>query len=155
MKDYKFNVTCICDYMEDDETGEVWTKGRTYECQTSDFQTFKIRTNQNTTGIIGPGYLIETEEFDEYFETDFRLDLTVPTKWLSYAIKNRIYDEIRKERVIEDIESYIKDEDIKLSDDEINSIAEQYVDGKYNDCNIAYWDNIHKLISQETEIYED
>lgn len=144
---YNFEVTCINDYMEDDEVGEIWSAGQTYKCSTKDFKTFEIDTNQNTIGIIGPGYLLATDDFKEYFEVTTGIDCPIPTEFLSYKSRDDIYRHVWKEHVAEDVRSHIEDTDVELSDDDIDEIAEIYVyNGKY-DCNLSYWQNLDNLIN--------
>lgn len=46
----------------------------------------------------------------------------------------------------DDIENHAKDLDIELSNDQIQTLAEQYVfDGEY-DANLSHWSNIENLI---------
>ena len=147
---YNFEVTCINDYMEDDEVGEIWSAGQTYKCSTKDFKTFEIDTNQNTIGIIGPGYLLTTDDFEEYFEVKTGIDLDIPTQFLSYKTRDNIYREVWAEHVRQDVECFAKDNGLELSDEDISDIADLYVyNGKY-DCNLSYWENIQSLINYKS-----
>jgi len=60
-------VKCIKDYMEDDEEGELWSKGCIYDAKQVDTRgNRKIETNLGTWGSIGPDFLLK--DFDKYFE---------------------------------------------------------------------------------------
>lgn len=68
---------------------------------------------------------------------------------LSYEEKDAIYRAVWSNHVKNDVKAFIKDEDITLTEDQIDHIAQLYVyDGRY-DCNLSYWDNIRNLINEE------
>lgn len=68
---------------------------------------------------------------------------------LSYEEKDAIYRAVWLNHVKNDIKAFIKDEDITLTEDQINYIGRLYVyDGEY-DCNLSYWDNLSNLINEE------
>lgn len=64
--------------------------------------------------------------------------------------QDTIYRILWLEFVKEDIKNYAEGNDIELSDDTIEYLAELYVfEGKY-DCNMSYWVNIENLIENNT-----
>lgn len=68
---------------------------------------------------------------------------------LSYEEKDAIYRAVWLNHVKNDIKAFIKDEDVALTEDQIDHIARLYVyDGEY-DCNLSYWDNLSNLINEE------
>ena len=68
---------------------------------------------------------------------------------LSYEEKDAIYRAVWLNHVKNDIKAFIKDEDVTLTEDQIDYIARLYVyDGEY-DCNLSYWDNLSNLINEE------
>lgn len=138
-----FEVTCIQDYIEDGEC--YWSEGNKYICKTNDFITFEINTNLDTVGLVGKNYLCDN--FDEYFETSFRItELPCPAKWLSEKLRDEIYRDVWKEHVKEDILTHAEDIDEDIDDEDAEMLAERYVyEGDY-DCNLDYWANIENLI---------
>lgn len=148
-KKYSFMVKCKTDYIED--TDCYWSAGESYECQTDDFITFEIETNLNTVGLVGKGYLCN--DFDEYFETSFRInELPFPSQWLSPELRDSIFREVWAENVKEDVIAHAKDIGVSLSDEDMNAMADdiayRYVyEGEY-DCNCDYWSNLESHINQ-------
>lgn len=68
---------------------------------------------------------------------------------LSYEEKDAIYRAVWLNHVRNDVKSFIKDQDITLTEDQIDHVAQLYVyDGRY-DCNLNYWDNLYNLINEE------
>lgn len=68
---------------------------------------------------------------------------------LSYEEKDAIYRAVWLNHVKNDVKAFIKDQDITLTEDQIDHIAQLYVyDGRY-DCNLNYWDNLDNLINEE------
>ena len=148
MKTYNFPVTCIANYVEDDEC--YWTKGQKYSCKTSDFKTFEIKTNLGTTGCVGEGFLCD--DFHKVFSTDFRVPaLPIPAEWLSHEVLDDIYRDVWSDYVEKDIRDVCSGNGISLSDDSICDAAYRYThEGEY-DCDLSYWSNIDNLISQYRE----
>lgn len=73
-------------------------------------------------------------------------DTTKLLKTLTLEEKETIYRHVWVEHVIEDIKTYLKDNNETLTDIEIEYAARRYVfDGKY-DCNLPYWSNIKTVI---------
>lgn len=60
--------------------------------------------------------------------------------------RDKIYREVWKEHVIEDIHEFLEDNHMKLDDERINKAATLYtMHGQY-DCNLSYWSNIENVI---------
>ena len=60
--------------------------------------------------------------------------------------RDKIYREVWKEHVMEDIRSHAEDMEVELSNDDIEDIAERYVYNGDYECNLSYWQNIENLI---------
>lgn len=60
--------------------------------------------------------------------------------------RDKIYREVWKEHVMEDIRSHAEDMEVELSNDDIDDIAERYVYNGDYECNLSYWQNIENLI---------
>lgn len=146
---FELKLICIEDYMEDDQEGEVWTKGKSYRAFSEDFTSFEIETNFGTFGVIDNDHLLNLKDFPEYFKIDA---LPIPLNWFSDSLRDNIYRDVWKEHVIEDIFAYEEDEGIKLSEDDIEFVADKFVyEGDY-DCNLSYWDNIDGIV-RSNELY--
>lgn len=92
-------------------------------------------TNDNETDVVNT----ESEELLKKLHFDE----------LSYEEKDAIYRAVWLNHVKNDIKAFIKDEDVALTEDQIDHIARLYVyDGEY-DCNLSYWDNLSNLINEE------
>lgn len=66
---------------------------------------------------------------------------------LSPDEKDQVYRQVKAKYLKEDIVSRSEEIGKELSEEEIDSITDLYVNhGKY-DCNISYWDNIDNLIN--------
>ena len=93
------------------------------------------KTDDNKTDVV----TTESEELLKKLNFD---------KW-SYEEKDAIYRAVWLNHVKNDIKAFIKDEDVTLTEDQIDYIARLYVyDGEY-DCNLSYWDNLSNLINEE------
>ena len=71
--------------------------------------------------------------------------------------KNRIYYEVREEKVAQDAQVRAKDTGKELTDGEAAIVADRYVnDGDY-ECGLSYWDNLDNLIDEilEVKAYEE
>lgn len=64
---------------------------------------------------------------------------------LTYEEQDTLYRKLWKEHVKADIQSFMTEEDIELSEKEVNQAAERYVGGRY-DCNLSYWENVRNVI---------
>lgn len=67
-------------------------------------------------------------------------------KDLTEEEKDAIYRKLWYNHVLEDVYSLSTDEDIEITDDIAETIADRYVYNGDYDCNLSYWDNIRNLI---------
>lgn len=106
-----------------------------YTRPTSQLVGYDNITDDNETNIVNT----ESEELLKKLNFDE----------LSYEEKDAIYRAVWSNHVKNDVKAFIKDEDITLTEDQIDHIAQLYVyDGRY-DCNLSYWDNLRNLINEE------
>lgn len=69
---------------------------------------------------------------------------------LSPEEREKIYREVWKEHVMEDVREIAEENGTELSENDVDRIADRYVNNGDYDCNLSYWDNIDNLIA-ETE----
>lgn len=62
---YYGQMRCLKTYVEDGI--EYWTRSRLYEFDTTDFQSFNIKTNGGKTGSAGYGYTLDELQMADYF----------------------------------------------------------------------------------------
>lgn len=67
---------------------------------------------------------------------------------LSAKEKSAVYRKLRVACVSEDVKSYARDNNIALSEEIINDIAESYVYCGNYDNDLGYWINIKNLVNQ-------
>ena len=60
--------------------------------------------------------------------------------------RDKIYREVWKEHVIEDIREFLKDNNMELDEEHIDKAATLYVMNGQYDCNLSYWSNIENVI---------
>ena len=72
------------------------------------------------------------------------------SEYLSSEEKDSFYRKLWAEHVKEDILTFAENEDIEITEEEIDKSAYAYVNGRY-DCNLSYWDNLHNLIEENKE----
>ena len=60
--------------------------------------------------------------------------------------RDKIYREVWKEYVIEDIREFLKDNNMELDEEHIDKAATLYVMNGQYDCNLSYWSNIENVI---------
>lgn len=73
-----------------------------------------------------------------------------PVFVLSPEEREKIYREVWKEYVIENVREKAEEDGKELSEEDIARIADRYVNGGEYNCNLSYWDNLDNLIA-ETE----
>ena len=90
-------------------------------------------------------YLKNEKEFGPLNKSKSFID---EVKNLDFVTRDEIYRMLWKEYVVEDIKTQLENDEIELSKDIIDHIANRYVyDGDY-DCEVPYWDNINNLIKE-------
>ena len=95
-----------------------------------------IEIAQNQMDNIPADNLRYVEDSDQICEDDIQNQL----------YRDKIYREVWKEHVKEDIREFLKDNDMELDEDGIDKAATLYaMHGQY-DCNLSYWSNIENVI---------
>lgn len=93
----------------------------------------------DTYGYCHNGFTIETnkEDMNKIF---------LAISCMNGAQKIKVYNFIKKQYVFQDVENIAKENDIELSESEINLVTNWYVDDCEYDCNTSYNDNLMYLI---------
>lgn len=143
-----FQVECIQDYVEDGIL--YWQAGRSYNCQTKDFDTFAIETEEKEWGLVGNAY--SCDSFFDYFKTDFKINfMPFPLEWLSDKVIQDIGNYKIFRDTLADIITYATDKSLNLTPEEVEKAARLYAYEKKYDCNLDYWANIEAVINLATE----
>lgn len=69
-------------------------------------------------------------------------------------IKQAIVDERTYQNIVEDVKAYCDGFDLDYSEEELDYIAERYVNGAH-DSNASHWDNIASLIDEWDNLQKD
>lgn len=93
----------------------------------------------DTYGYCHNGFILEATEED--MNKIFCL-----VSCMNGAQKLQVYNFIKKQYVSQDVENIAKENDIELSESEINLVTNWYVDDCEYDCNTSYNDNLMYLI---------
>lgn len=143
MEKHRFTVRAVKSFSKDNK--ELWTKDLSYTCVTQNFKTFLITSNEGNQETIGENSIL-IQDFNEYFDTAFRLEFPYPAEWLRFADRDRIYREVWAEHVKEDALAHFEEEYGETIDEgDAEIIAERYVfQGDY-DCNQSYWNNLEAI----------
>ena len=168
MEKITLKVQCTASYMEDGT--EYWTKDHVYNAVTYDFNDYTIETNIGFKAHVGSEL---SKKFDKYFkivETHYSLMDDVISaimkneeakeilwqlitkekmrKLNSSDIKDMFYSLVWKEHVVEDVLSYADDNDIPVTQETAEKVADRYVYERDYDCNLSYWTNINNILSE-------
>ena len=80
-----------------------------------------------------------------YQNIDAKLQHTIDA--MSLYEQDQVYRYLWAQHVRADIEALCAENDIVLTDNEIDCMVERYVDGCY-DCNLDYWTNLRNLLPE-------
>ena len=105
-----------------------------------------IEIAQNQMDDLSTDNLRYVEDSDQICENECAFVTEEEKDIQNQIYRDKIYREVWKEHVMEDIREFLKDNDMKLDDEHIDKAATLYVmHGKY-DCNLSYWSNIENVI---------
>lgn len=93
----------------------------------------------DTYGYCHDGFTLETEEEDMN-------KIFLAVSCMNGAQKLQVYNFIKKQYVSQDVENIAKENNIELSEGEVNLVTNWYVDDCKYDCNTSYNDNLMYLI---------
>lgn len=105
-----------------------------------------IEIAQNQINNIPTDNLRYVEDSDQICEDECTFVTEEEKDVQNQLYRDKIYREVWKEHVIEDIREFLKDNDMELDEDGIDKAATMYtMYGEY-DCNLSYWSNIENVI---------
>lgn len=105
-----------------------------------------IEIAQNQMDNIPADNLRYVEDSDQICEDECTFVTEEEKDIQNQLYRDKIYREVWKEHVMEDIREFLKDNDMELDEDGIDKAATLYaMHGQY-DCNLSYWSNIENVI---------
>lgn len=105
-----------------------------------------IEIAQNQIDDLPADNLRYVEDSDQICEDECTFVTEEEKDVQNQLYRDKIYREVWKEHVIEDINDFLTNNNMELDDERIDKAAELYaMHGQY-DCNLPYWSNIENVI---------
>lgn len=95
------------------------------------------------------GYVMSVQKASTENDDEIDQQTRIVLDQLNARQQDKLYRYLWKQNVRNDIVSYAASIGVTLSDSDIESAANRYVNGDY-DCSMNYWDNIDSLIKKVT-----
>ena len=105
-----------------------------------------VKITQNRIDNLPVDNLLYVDDFDQICENECEF-VTEEEKDVQHRMyRDKIYREVWKEHVANDIREFLKNNNMELDDEHIDKAATLYVMHGQYDCNLSYWSNIENVI---------